>query len=300
MANASRAVLLIGVLLVAVTACASRAPSALTSVERHETLSGISVAGASGRNAAWSGTATQRTGSNAALTVYDCTKAAQQRVRVPQLLSEGKLHRTLRVIEHANRLCPVTAPETWAAEIVTLAEIGRYKAARELAERISKNARSAELRAAVEKALRIVTERDVTMPDTDEAKTPMRRVWRQADVAATNKQYQKASELFQKAWTLWHPKNGRALAAAGHLPSSPVTLQVLSGCSIAPAERSSERLRKRHASSFGHGWVQQRHSAGQRLSIFLLLLVVKKSSSWIRSRWRCATHCVGTRGGSPR
>jgi hypothetical protein len=48
-----------------------------------------------------------------------CDVAAARRARVPRLMKQGKLHRTGRVIEKANRLCPATARETWAADFYT-------------------------------------------------------------------------------------------------------------------------------------------------------------------------------------
>jgi WD40 repeat protein len=54
------------------------------------------------------------------------------------------------------------------------------------------------------------------MPDTDETKAPMRKKWRSAETAAGATKYSDASHLFEEAWNLWHPNNGRALAAAGH------------------------------------------------------------------------------------
>src|SRR5689334_7119805 len=64
-----------------------------------------------------------------------CEVAAELRGRVPRLMGEGKLHRTGRVIEKANRLCPGTARETWGAEVEVLAALGRYGEAKELIRR---------------------------------------------------------------------------------------------------------------------------------------------------------------------
>jgi dipeptidyl aminopeptidase/acylaminoacyl peptidase len=64
-----------------------------------------------------------------------CERAAAYRARVPGLLEEGKLDRTVRVIRAANALCPATAPATSAVEIDTLAALGRWREATERAAR---------------------------------------------------------------------------------------------------------------------------------------------------------------------
>src|SRR5262245_19118766 len=49
-----------------------------------------------------------------------CDIATDLRKKVKPFLDEGRLHRTLRLIEKADRLCPKSAPETWAALVTTL------------------------------------------------------------------------------------------------------------------------------------------------------------------------------------
>ncbi len=66
-----------------------------------------------------------------------CELAAVLRQRIPKLLSAGKLHRTLRVIDEANLLCPAQQISTWLVELETLAEIGRYDVALALAGEIT-------------------------------------------------------------------------------------------------------------------------------------------------------------------
>src|SRR5262249_33431852 len=68
-----------------------------------------------------------------------CELATELRARVPRLMKEGKLHRTGRVIQKANRLCPATAKETWAAEVEVaeaLGTPGKYEEAKRLIEAI--------------------------------------------------------------------------------------------------------------------------------------------------------------------
>ncbi len=98
-----------------------------------------------------------------------CEKAGAQRARVPGLLAQGKLDRTLRVIAKANALCAAEARETWGEEVETLAEIGRYAEARALAETIAKSdAAGAETKSRASKALATVERRDVKLDASDE------------------------------------------------------------------------------------------------------------------------------------
>src|SRR5436309_2745186 len=65
---------------------------------------------------------------------------AELRGKVQSLLAEGRLDRTIRLIDKANSACPGTARETWPAQMATLAELGRYTEARELAAQIEGDA----------------------------------------------------------------------------------------------------------------------------------------------------------------
>jgi hypothetical protein len=49
-----------------------------------------------------------------------CQAAAELRRLVPALLDKGRLDRTVRIIDKANRLCSKAAAETWAAQVETL------------------------------------------------------------------------------------------------------------------------------------------------------------------------------------
>jgi hypothetical protein len=61
-----------------------------------------------------------------------CEVAAELRARVPRLMKEGKLHRTGRVIEKANRLCRASARATSAVEVEVATALGQYAEARKL------------------------------------------------------------------------------------------------------------------------------------------------------------------------
>lgn len=154
-----------------------------------------------------------------------CDRAAHGRARVPALLADGRLHRTLRVIEKANERCPATRAATLAAEVATLAELGRYEDARMLAAEAPVDARSA-----VEAAVKVADERDYDaqrFPDTDKAKAKMHqtedaaaRLAEQAiaakergDVIAETALHVQARTKYLEAWKLWRP-NGPALYGA--------------------------------------------------------------------------------------
>ena len=73
-----------------------------------------------------------------------CDIAADQRERLAGLLAAGKLDRTVRVIEHADALCPTTASSTWVPLITTLAELGRGEDVRQVATRIESRTQASE------------------------------------------------------------------------------------------------------------------------------------------------------------
>jgi len=55
-----------------------------------------------------------------------CEQSREERARVPKLLAEGKLDRTVQVIERADRLCPHDARESADVLLQTLVELGRW------------------------------------------------------------------------------------------------------------------------------------------------------------------------------
>src|SRR5262249_17879336 len=81
-----------------------------------------------------------------------CDVAAEQRARVPGVLKEGRLDRTVRVIERADALCPSSAPETWEALVKTLVELGRWQDARKVADAIDGTGATQPARAAAKQA----------------------------------------------------------------------------------------------------------------------------------------------------
>jgi len=142
-----------------------------------------------------------------------CDVARGERARASALLAAGRLHRTLRVIAKANATCPADAPSTWTIEVETLAEIGRYTAARELAATIDRTGDDA-AKDAARRARAIADERDKTFPNTDEAKKEMRASFFAAQRAQDAGDHARAHDLYLQAWQQWRP-NGQALVGAG-------------------------------------------------------------------------------------
>jgi tetratricopeptide (TPR) repeat protein len=130
-------------------------------------------------------------------------------------MNPGKLHRTEKVIEKANHLCPETAKQTWAAEVEVLAELGRYAEARGLAQRIGVAPDSPD---AVKQAAKVAVENVARFDKAwagPEAVTPaMRKSYELAETAAHEGKLAEALKLYQQAWEAW-PLNGLALASAG-------------------------------------------------------------------------------------
>lgn len=138
-----------------------------------------------------------------------CALAAAQRARVAGLLAEGRLDRTLRVLDRADALCPTSTPESWAARVSALAAIGRADEARRLAEVIgASGVASAEATAA--RAVLAAPER-VGKPVDPEA---AHRAFYTAAHVAQGGQPADAKQGFLEAWSLGS-RNGRALLEAG-------------------------------------------------------------------------------------
>jgi tetratricopeptide (TPR) repeat protein len=146
-----------------------------------------------------------------------CEVAAELRARVPRLMQEGKLHRTGRVIEKANRLCSATAKETWAAEVEVAVALGRYAEARKLIEAIGVAADAPEgAKAAAKAAAERVEQFDKAWPAPDKVTPEMRQAYEVAEQAAGEGRLEEAIGLYEKAWEVW-PLNGQALMSAGFL-----------------------------------------------------------------------------------
>src|SRR5262245_23398540 len=147
-----------------------------------------------------------------------CEVAAELRARVPRLMKEGKLHRTARVIEKANRLCPATERETWAAAVEAAAALGtpgKYTEAKRLIDAIGKAADAPEgAKMAAKAAAERVERFDREWPAPDQVTAEMRKAYEVAEQAAAGGKLEEAAGLYEKAWEVW-PLNGHALVSAG-------------------------------------------------------------------------------------
>jgi hypothetical protein len=155
-----------------------------------------------------------------------CEVAAELRARVPRLMKEGKLHRTGRVIDKANRLCPATEKETWAAAVEVAAALGtpgkhtgakQYTEAKRLIQAIGAAADAPEgAKVAAKAAAEWVARFDQEWPAADKVTPAMRQAYEVAEQAAADKKLEEAIGLYEKAWEAW-PPNGIALTSAGFL-----------------------------------------------------------------------------------
>ncbi len=129
------------------------------------------------------------------------------------LVEQGRLDRALRVMRKANALCRQERWRTWAEEVAVLGELGLWAEMREVADEVDARGDSEAKEAAA--AARQREQKDgAPMPDSDEAKGPMRQAYEQAVLASDAGKNEEAYELYRKAWELWHP-NGQALMQAG-------------------------------------------------------------------------------------
>src|SRR5262245_41869951 len=137
----------------------------------------------------------------------DCEVAAELRARVPRLMKEGKLHRTGRVIEKANRLCPATEKETWAAAVEVaeaLGTPGKYTEAKRLIKAIGAAADAPEgAKAAAKAAAERVGRFDREWPAPDKVTPEMRNAYEVAEQAAADGKLEEAALLYENAWEAW-------------------------------------------------------------------------------------------------
>ncbi|MFO0613221.1 MAG: WD40 repeat domain-containing protein [Polyangiaceae bacterium] len=143
-----------------------------------------------------------------------CVVARRARDRVPGLLQDGRLHRTLEVIRRANDLCPAEGRASWAAEMDALSGLGRFRDVRPLAELIASDpAAPPEARAAAKRAIERMLVVDVPRSE-EEAIPPAREAYDAAIAKEDAGELEAAYELYLRAWDLFHP-NGRPLLRAG-------------------------------------------------------------------------------------
>lgn len=179
----------------------------------------FSCASSSGNlRSSWPGSAESAPLAKALPSRDPCELAAELRKEVKRFLDEGRLDRTVKLIEKADRLCSRSAPETWAVLVTTLVELGKYAEARKVAAQIEVDEHaSAEAKAAASEAKERCDKLDKVFPNTDEAKKEMRRLYLEA-MAAEEKfdpeSQKRAMDRYLAAWEAWRP-NGQALLSAG-------------------------------------------------------------------------------------
>ena len=145
-----------------------------------------------------------------------CELAAAQRARIPALLAEGRLDRTVRVFRHADTLCPASAGESLAGRVRALAELGRIEEARQVADAIeasadaSSEARGAALAARAEIAKQV--NRLVPVSAVTAAEASLQAAIQMLDAG----RLVEAKRGFLEAWSLDH-SSGEALYHAGHV-----------------------------------------------------------------------------------
>lgn len=158
---------------------------------------------------------------------HECTRAKQLRERVPSLLAEGRLDRTLKVIAAANTLCPAQRGESLQVELETLLKVGRYDEARTVSIELSGDDEIQHWSAS-DTLSWLASLGSRTFPEDDAARVEMREKF--ATAAATEalarqlsttrsaeevrRLHAKASSEFIDAWTSWRPQ-GEALYRAG-------------------------------------------------------------------------------------
>lgn len=144
-----------------------------------------------------------------------CELAAAQRGRVPGLLAAGRLDRTIRVLQHADTVCPASANESLAWRVRLLAELGRADEARRIADAIDASAgASPEVRSAAKAAREEIAAHGDSNADAA-AKAAAETSLQAAIVKLDAGQFVEAKRGFLEAWSLDHP-NGEALYYAGH------------------------------------------------------------------------------------
>lgn len=148
-----------------------------------------------------------------------CDLAAELRKKIKPFLDEGRLHRTVRLIEKADRLCPTSAIESHGTLVATLAELGKYEEARQLADQIEKDPdASVEAKAAAKNAKEQCDKFDKTFPAEGPDKEAMKKLYTEAmteEQKADPESQKRAKEKFIAAWETWRP-NGQALLSAGY------------------------------------------------------------------------------------
>jgi WD40 repeat protein len=143
-----------------------------------------------------------------------CERAAAERGRIPGLLAAGRLDRTVRVLRHADALCPASATESLVPWVRTLAELGRIDEAQKVADAIDARADAFPEAKTAASAARDAIVGPGSKPVDPAARAAAERAIEAALVKLDAGQLAEARRGFLGAWALDHP-NGEALYYAG-------------------------------------------------------------------------------------
>ncbi|HEY6725221.1 MAG TPA: hypothetical protein VI197_14400 [Polyangiaceae bacterium] len=158
-----------------------------------------------------------------------CDTPAAEFAKARRLLAEGRLHRTLRLLEGAIQSCPSSRHRGWGIEVEALAELGRHEDASALAWQILSSDDDPAVRKAARAALDLVKARTPPSTTPEQAQVASRgrlaaahrllveaeNLAHQGNGAAAAARYGEARAAYEAAW-LARPPNGQALFMAGH------------------------------------------------------------------------------------
>ncbi len=138
-----------------------------------------------------------------------CDIADALRGKVTHLREIGRLERASKAIEKADALCVDTAPESWAAHVAILAELGRTTEAKALASLIETSPRAPETaKHAVAAARELVDRQEKRLAEpnkakVDKAKADAKKYLREGEIAEAAGDAKKALDRFRRSQDEW-------------------------------------------------------------------------------------------------
>ena len=178
-----------------------------------------------------------------------CDVADALRSRVTHLRETGRLERASLAIQKADSLCVDTAPESWAAHVAILAELGRTTEARALASLIESSPRAPETaKHAIAAARELVDRQEKRLAEpskakVDKSKAAAAKLLREGEIAEAAGDAKKALERFRRSQDEW--PSFLALGGAGMAAKKlgdGVEAQRLFDRAIVELEKSSGKL----------------------------------------------------------
>jgi WD40 repeat protein len=138
-----------------------------------------------------------------------CDVADALRGKVAHLRETGRLERASKAIEKADALCVDTAPESWAAHVAILAELGRTTEAKALASLIETSPRAPDTAKHAVAAARELVERqerrlaEPSKAKVDKAKAEAKKLLREGEIAEAAGDAKKALDRFRRSQDEW-------------------------------------------------------------------------------------------------